>query len=60
MTWSGSTTKAPPPGMASPRPGFSAWEVRTPDDATVASGFGVAEIADERITRMWTVLYAPE
>jgi hypothetical protein len=40
--------------------GFSAWEVRTPDDATVASGFGVAEIADERITRMWTVLYAPE
>jgi hypothetical protein len=46
--------------MASPRPGFSAWEVRTPDDATVASGFGVAEIADERITRMWTVLYAPE
>jgi hypothetical protein len=40
--------------------GFLAWEVRTPDDATVASGFDVAEIADERITRMWTVLNAPE
>jgi hypothetical protein len=40
--------------------GFLAWEVRTPDDTTVASGFDVAEIADERITRMWTVLNAPE
>lgn len=40
--------------------GFLAWEVRTPDEATVASGFDVAEIADERITRMWTVLNAPE
>ena len=37
--------------------GFLAWEVRTPDDATVASGF---DVADERITRMWTVLNAPE
>lgn len=36
--------------------GFLAWEVRTPDDATVASGFDVAEIAGERIIRMWTVL----
>ena len=40
--------------------GFLAWEVRTPDDATVASGFDVAEISDDRIVRMWTVLTAPE
>jgi hypothetical protein len=40
--------------------GFLAWEVRTPDDATVASGFDVAEIADERIVRLWTVLNAEE
>jgi hypothetical protein len=33
-----------------------AWEVRTSDDTTVASGFDVAEIADDRITKMWTVL----
>jgi SnoaL-like domain len=36
--------------------GFLAWEVRTPDDATVASGFDVAEIADDRIVKMWTVM----
>lgn len=40
--------------------GFLAWEVRTGDDATVASGFDVAEIADERIIRMWTVLHETE
>ncbi|MGV0743083.1 nuclear transport factor 2 family protein [Mycolicibacterium sp. XJ870] len=40
--------------------GFLAWEVRTPDDATVASGFDVAEISNERIVRMWTVLNSPE
>jgi len=40
--------------------GFLAWEVRTPDDATVASGFDVAEISNERIIRMWTVLNTPE
>ena len=36
--------------------GFLAWQVRTPDDATVASGFDVAEIADDRIVRMWTAI----
>ena len=36
--------------------GFLAWEVHTPDHATVASGFDVAEVADERIIRLWTVL----
>ena len=36
--------------------GFLAWEVRTPDDTTVATGFDVAEIADDRIIKMWTVL----
>jgi hypothetical protein len=36
--------------------GFLAWEVRTPDDTTVASGFDVAEIAIDRITKMRTVL----
>jgi hypothetical protein len=40
--------------------GFLAWEVRTPDDATVASGFDVAEIAQERIVRLWTVVNAEE
>lgn len=40
--------------------GYLAWEVRTAADATVASGFDVAEIADERIIRMWTVLNAQE
>jgi SnoaL-like domain len=40
--------------------GFLAWEVRTPDDTTVASGFDVAEIADERIVRLWTVLNGGE
>ncbi|ORV54134.1 hypothetical protein AWC02_01075 [Mycolicibacter engbaekii] len=40
--------------------GFLAWEVRTPDEVAVASGFDVAEIADERIIRMWTVLNPPE
>ena len=39
--------------------GVLAWEVRTPDDATVASGFDVAEISNERIIRMWTVLNSP-
>lgn len=36
--------------------GFLAWEVRTSDDIAVASGFDVAEIADDRIVKMWTVL----
>ena len=36
--------------------GFLAWEVRTPDGNTVASGFDVAEISNERIIRLWTVL----
>jgi hypothetical protein len=40
--------------------GFLAWEVRTADDITVASGFDVAEISGERIARMWTVLNSPE
>ena len=40
--------------------GFLAWEVRTPDDVMVASGFDVAEVADERIVRLWTVLTAGE
>lgn len=38
--------------------GYLAWEVRTPDDTTVASGFDVAEIVGGRIARMWTVLTA--
>jgi hypothetical protein len=40
--------------------GYLAWDVRTPDDTTVASGFDVAEISDERILRLWTVLNASE
>lgn len=36
--------------------GFLAWEVRTPDDAAVASGFDVAEIAGDRIVKLWTIL----
>ncbi|BBX90059.1 nuclear transport factor 2 family protein [Mycolicibacterium boenickei] len=40
--------------------GFLAWEVRTADDATVVSGFDVAEISNGRIIRLWTVLNAPE
>lgn len=40
--------------------GFLAWEVRTPDDTTVASGFDVAEISDGRIHRLWTVLNSSE
>ena len=36
--------------------GFLAWEVRTSDDTTVTSSFDVAEIADDRITKMWTIL----
>jgi hypothetical protein len=36
--------------------GFLAWEVRTPDDTAVASGFDVAEIIDDHIARLWTVL----
>jgi hypothetical protein len=40
--------------------GFLAWEVRIPDDTVVATGFDVAEISDERIIRLWTVLTPPE
>lgn len=40
--------------------GYLAWEVRAPDDTTVASGFDVAEIVEDRIARMWTVLNKPE
>ncbi|MEE6165471.1 MULTISPECIES: nuclear transport factor 2 family protein [unclassified Mycolicibacterium] len=40
--------------------GFLAWEVRTPDATTVASGFDVAEISDGRIHRLWTVLNSSE
>ena len=40
--------------------GFLAWQVRTPDGNTVASGFDVAEISDERIIRLWTVLDSAE
>lgn len=40
--------------------GFLAWEVRTPDDVAVASGFDIAEIAGDRITRMWTILTPAE
>jgi hypothetical protein len=40
--------------------GFLAWEVRSPDDVTVAAGFDVAEIADGRIVRLWTVLNVEE
>lgn len=36
--------------------GVLAWEVRTPDDTAVASGFDVAEIIDAHIARLWTVL----
>lgn len=36
--------------------GFLAWEVRTPDDTAVASGFDVAEIAEDRIVKLWTIL----
>lgn len=39
--------------------GFLAWEVRTPDEATVASGFDVAEVSNDRIIRLWTVLTPP-
>lgn len=36
--------------------GYLAWEVRTPDNVAVASGFDVAEIVDDRIARLWTIL----
>lgn len=36
--------------------GFLAWEVRAAGEVTVASGFDVAEIVDDRIVRLWTVL----
>jgi hypothetical protein len=36
--------------------GFLAWELRSSDDATVATGFDVAEIADDLIARLWTVM----
>jgi SnoaL-like domain len=39
---------------------FLAWEVRTHDDNSVASGFDVAEISNERIVRLWTLLNKPE
>jgi hypothetical protein len=40
--------------------GVLAWEVRTPGDVAVAAGFDVAEIADGRIVRLWTVLNVEE
>ncbi|WP_418003212.1 nuclear transport factor 2 family protein [Mycobacterium sp. PDNC021] len=40
--------------------GFLAWELSTPDGVTVASGFDVAEIVDNRIARLWTVLNPEE
>ena len=40
--------------------GFLAWEVRAPGEVTVASGFDVAEIVDDRIVRLWTVLNSEE
>ncbi|MCF6389077.1 nuclear transport factor 2 family protein [Mycobacterium sp. MBM] len=36
--------------------GVLAWEVRTPDDNAVASGFDVAEITGDRIVKLWTIL----
>lgn len=36
--------------------GVLAWEVRTPDDTAVATGFDVAEIAEGRIAKLWTIL----
>ncbi|WP_231639782.1 nuclear transport factor 2 family protein [Mycobacterium sp. Marseille-P9652] len=36
--------------------GFLAWELRSPDGYTAASGFDVAEISGDRIQRLWTVL----
>lgn len=40
--------------------GFLAWELHTQAESVVASGFDVAEIADGRIRRLWTVLNRPE
>ncbi|MHA7662392.1 nuclear transport factor 2 family protein [Mycolicibacterium sp. HS_4_1] len=40
--------------------GFLAWEVRAAGEVTVASGFDVAEMADDRIVRLWTVLSSGE
>ncbi|WP_233214657.1 nuclear transport factor 2 family protein [Mycobacterium sp. 4858] len=40
--------------------GFLAWELRTSDNHAVASGFDVAEISDDRIQRLWTVLNTPK
>ncbi len=39
--------------------GFLAWEVHTPDNVAVASGFDVALIADDRIAKLWTILTEP-
>ncbi len=36
--------------------GYLAWEVHTPDNVAVASGFDVALIADDRIASLWTIL----
>ncbi|MEX7468534.1 nuclear transport factor 2 family protein [Mycobacterium adipatum] len=36
--------------------GVLAWELRAPDDSVVATGFDVAEIADDRIVKLWTIL----
>ena len=36
--------------------GFLAWEVRAPGEVVVASGFDVAEVVDDRIARLWTVV----
>lgn len=40
--------------------GLLAWELRTLDDAMVASGLDIAEVSDERIIRLWTVLNRSE
>jgi len=40
--------------------GLLAWELRTPDDAMVASGLDIAEVSDQRIIRLWTVLSRSE
>jgi hypothetical protein len=40
--------------------GLLAWELRTPDDAMVASGLDIAEVSGQRIIRLWTVLSRSE
>lgn len=44
------------PRPPDPRSGLPRVEVRTPDDTAVAAGFDVAEIADGRILKLWTIL----